>query len=134
MTHENLKEFTCHHSFLLINGAVSVHYRLQAKEMVRSHPSVLSASPHGLLPSIPSISKPLLFVPGSKLLIAKQCQTQPGTGRKRHRHNQEGFFKVTSLTDPRGQPRLHMRRTRLVTANVLPPSQRYLEASTGQAS
>lgn len=80
----------------------------------------------GPLFSIPSTSKPLLFL----ALIyrwTKQCRTQPRTQLKGYRYNQERFFKVTSLTNPRGQPGLPLRRTQLGTVSML-PSQLHLEA------
>lgn len=62
-------------------------------------PLILSASPHGLLSSIPSISKPPLFQAPS-YRRTKQCQTQPRTQQQGNRHNQERFFKVTSEATP----------------------------------
>lgn len=62
-------------------------------------PLILSASPHGLLSSIPSTSKPPLFQAPS-YRRTKQCQTQPRTQQKGNRHNQAKFFKVTSKATP----------------------------------
>lgn len=80
LIHENLKEFTCHGSSLPINGFVSMHYLLKARETVGEVSSflILSASPRGLLSSIPPIPKPLLFQAPS-YWWAKWCQTQTTT-------------------------------------------------------
>lgn len=123
--HENLKGFTCHHSFCLINGFVGVHYLPKAGETqwVRSPPF----NPQCLSPWAPSLHSFHLkasTVPGSKL---QRNQTVPDSAQnstegKRNRHNQKRVFKVTSeatLSSPA--------QTRLGTANML-PSHPQLEA------